>query len=242
MSETTLALVGLSVAFAAMTQSASGFGFSLVFVPIVSVLAGPKVAVVAASTLGPLLTLSVAITERRHIRREMVLLLAGAGVLGMPLGLWVLTHVAGRTLELIIGAVVIALTTALFFGVTLPDRWTVDTVAGLASGVLATSTGTNGPPVVLALQARRIPPREMRATLSAVFLLQAGLALVAFAATGQVTARVGEVVAVGLPGLILGRLMGDRVFGRLDERRYGGVVLILLFLAGALALIEAAIR
>lgn len=237
----TLLLIAVSVGFAAVIQSVSGFGYALVFVPIVSILAGPKVAVVAASAVGVLVNLSVVAGERQHVRRESVLVLVGAGIVGMPFGLWVLTHVDARTLQFVIGAAVIGLTAALMLGVTVPERRGIDLTAGFLSGVLATSTGTNGPPVVLALQARTITPRVMRATLTAVFLLQAIIALGAFAIAGQLTASVAAVVLVGIPGLVVGRVVGDRLFHRLDERRYGRVVYVLLFVAGALALIEAAL-
>ncbi len=234
-----LILVACAVAAAAMLQSVSGFGFSLIFVPMVAVLVDSKVAVVAASTLGPLLTLSVSVAGWRDIRWRLVLLLSGSAVLGMPVGLWVLVSVSARMLELVIGSVVIVLAASLMLGVRTRDHRGVDAAAGFLSGVLATSTGTNGPPVVLAMQARGVPRLEMRATLAAVFLVQGILALVGFVIAGQFTDQVGRVAAVGLPGLLCGRLIGDRVFGKLDQRGYGRIVLGLLIVAGAAALVEA---
>jgi uncharacterized membrane protein YfcA len=208
-------------------------------VPILSLLVGPKVAVVAATALAPLLTLSVAASSHRHVRWRTVVVVSGSAVAGMPIGLWVLTHVSGRTLEVVIGVAVLAFTGALALGVAAPDRVEVDVASGFTSGILATSTGTNGPPIVLAMQARGVPRHELRATLSAIFLVQGTLALGAFVAAGQFTAEVARVVAAGIPGLILGRLLGDVVFGRLDHERHRGLVLVLLVVAGVSALLEA---
>jgi uncharacterized protein len=238
----TLFLVGLAVALAGLLQALSGFGFSLVAVPIVSVLAGAKVAVVAATALSPLITLSLAATGRRQVRWRVVAVVAGSSIVGMPIGLWVLTHVSERVLALAIGAVVIVLTLVLISGRTASGRPGMDVGAGFASGVLATSTGTNGPPVVLALQARRVPPGEFRATLAATFMLQGLVALLGFALAGRLTAGVGRVVLVGLPGLVVGRLLGDRLFARLDPRRFRGLVLALLLATGAFALLDALSR
>jgi uncharacterized membrane protein YfcA len=235
----TLLLVAAIVALGAFLQSASGFGFSLIAVPIISILVGAKVAVVGMSTLGPLLTLSLAATGRRHVRVSVVRIVTLAAIVGMPVGLWVLTHVGDRLLAILIASVVIGLTLLLFAGVTASDRTGIDVAAGFTSGVLATSTGTNGPPLVLALQARRVPPSEFRATLSAAFLLQSGFALLGFALARQFTAEVARVVAVGVPGLLVGRLVGDRFFAAMDQRRFRGVVLGLLMASGVFSLADA---
>jgi uncharacterized protein len=235
----TLLLVAVTVAVAASLQSASGFGFSLIAVPIVSVLMGAKVAVVGTSTLGPLLTLSLAASGRRHVRAGVVWIVTGAAVVGMPAGLWILTNVDDRVLAVIIALVVIALTAVLISGATAPNHPGIDVAAGFSSGVLATSTGTNGPPLVLALQARRLPASEFRATLSAAFLLQSSIALLGFVLAGQFNADVARVVAAGIPGLIIGRLLGDRLFDSLDQRHFRGVVLGLLLATGIFSLGDA---
>jgi uncharacterized membrane protein YfcA len=92
---------------------------------------------------------------------------------------------------------------------------------------------------VLALHARGVPATEFRATLSAAFVLQDIVAMLGFAVTGQFTAEVWRVVAVGLPGLVVGRLVGDRLFASLDQRRFRAVVLGLLLVTGVLTLAEA---
>jgi hypothetical protein len=235
----TLLLVATTVALGASLQSVSGFGFALIAVPIISTLVGAKVAVVGTSTLGPLLTLSLAASGRRHVRVGVVRVVTGAAIVGMPVGLWVLTHVADHVLTIVIALVVIAMTFLLITGVTASDRAGLDVAAGFASGVLATSTGTNGPPLVLALQARRVPSSEFRATLSAALLLQGTIALLGFAIARQFTMEVARVVAVGVPGLLAGRLVGDRLFASLDQRRFRGVVLGLLMLSGLFSLADA---
>jgi uncharacterized membrane protein YfcA len=134
---------------------------------------------------------------------------------------------------------VILLTVLLMSGVTAPARPGIDLAAGFTSGVLSTSTGTNGPPLVLALQARRVPSREFRATLAAAFALQDIAAILGFAITRQFTSDVWRVVAVGIPGLIAGRVVGDRLFGSLDQRRFRGVALTLLLVTGTASLAQA---
>jgi uncharacterized membrane protein YfcA len=145
-----LLLVAGIVAVAALLQSASGFGFSLIAVPIISILVGAKVSVAATDTLAFAIILSLAASGRRHVQTRVLRVVTVAAVVGMPVGLWILTHVSDRVLSMVIACVVIALTMLLMSGVSAPDRPGIDLVAGFTSGVLATSTGTNGPPLVLA--------------------------------------------------------------------------------------------
>lgn len=234
-----LVLVALTISVAALLQSASGFGFSLIAVPIISILVGAKAAVVATDTLAFVLILSLAATGRRQVQRSVLTGVTVSAVAGMPVGLWILTHVGDRPLSIVIASVVILLTLALIKGATTPQRAGFDVAAGFTSGVLATSTGTNGPPLVFALHARGVTPPEFRATLAAAFALQDVVAMIGFGLTGQFTAAVWRVVAAGLPALLVGRLVGDRLFARLDQRRFRVVVLGLLLATGLISLAEA---
>jgi uncharacterized membrane protein YfcA len=210
-----------------------------VAVPIVSVLAGAKVAVVATDTVAFGIILSLVASGRAHVRLAVVRVVTLAAIVGMPVGLWILTNISDRVLADAIASVVILLTVVLMSRATAPDRPGIDIAAGFTSGVLATSTGTHGPPLVLALQARRVPASEFRATLSAAFVLQDLVAMSGFAITRQFSAEVWRVVAVGVPGLVAGRLVGDRLFVSLDGGASAASCSDLLMMTGILSLAEA---
>ena len=78
-----------------------------------------------------------------------------------------------------------------------------------------------------------------RATISVIFLVQGSAALVAFALGGQVTMDALAVALVGLPGLVLGSIVGERGFRRLDAQTFRSVVLGMLFFSGVVALLSA---
>jgi uncharacterized membrane protein YfcA len=235
----TLLVVAVTVAFAAFLQSAAGFGYSLIAVPIISMIAGAKVAVVATTTLAFGLILSLAWSGRRHVCVSVVRVVTIAAVVGMPIGLWILTHVGDRVLAIVISLAVLLLTLILISGASAPDRPGIDVAGGFASGVLATSTGTNGPPLVMALHARRVPASEFRATLSAAFVLQDIVALLGFALTRRFSTDVWRIVLVGVPGVVTGRLVGERLFTSLDQRRFRAFALGLLLATGMFSLAQA---
>jgi squalene synthase HpnC len=109
-------------------------------------------------------------------------------------------------------------------------------VAGFVAGVLSTSTGTSGPPIVIALSAEPREPGAFRATISTIFLIQGSIAFVVFAIAGQLSADAFRVAAAGLPGVAVGALLGELGFRRLDAAAFSRVVLAMLFVSGAVAL------
>jgi uncharacterized protein len=227
--------VVLVVAVAAFAQAVSGFGFALLAVPALALLAGAKEAVVATSVLGVVLTLVMTLQSRGHVRWPSAALVTAVSLLGMPLGLLVLTRVDEHVLELVIGIAVLVLTLALWRGLRVPAGRPVEAGAGFLSGVLATSVGMSGPPVVVAFRSADLPPRSFRGTLAAVFLVQGLVALVAFGATGNVTAEVLVIAAAGLPGLVGGWWFGRTVVAHVDGARFGRVVLGMLAVSGVVS-------
>ena len=169
------------VAIASAAQALSGFGFALIATPVVAVLAGPREAIVWLTMVGLLLVAQLSLRGRGHVDRPTVLVMTVAAILGMPLGLLVLTQVEERVLTLLIAAAVITFAVLLWRGLRPPGHRGTDAVAGFAAGILSTSTGTSGPPIVIALSAKDMQPTVFRATISAIFLVQGSAALVAFA-------------------------------------------------------------
>ena len=227
------------VAIASAAQAVSGFGFALIATPVVAVLAGPKAAVVGLTMVGLVLVAQLALRGRGHVERPTVLVLTAAAIVGMPLGLLVLTHADDRALTIAIAVAVIGFSLLLWRGAHLPASRGTDVVAGFTAGILSTSTGTSGPPIVIALSAKELSPAVFRATISAIFLVQGSASLVAFALGGQITRDALSVALAGLPGVIVGSIVGERGFRRLDTPAFRRVVLGMLFASGLIALVGA---
>jgi uncharacterized membrane protein YfcA len=228
--------IALIVAFAAATQSITGFGFALIVVPGLTLLLGPKVAVVAMSSIGVPLVIWNAIRWRRDIRWREALTTSVAALVGMPIGLVVLTRANDEVLEVIIGVTILALTLWLWQGLHLPEGRGTEVAAGLTSGALATSVGTNGPPLVIAFQAVGLEPAAFRATLQACFVGQGSIALALFWTQGLVVHDVGIAFLAGAPAAVIGALVGDSIAPPVPEGRFRTWVLVLLAASGLLAL------
>jgi hypothetical protein len=228
-----------AVALASAAQAVSGFGFALIGTPLVAVLAGPKAAVVGLTMIGLVLVAQLSLRGRGHVERRTVLVVTASAVVAMPLGLLVLTRADDRALTIAIAVAVIAFSLLLWRGARLPVGRGTDVVAGFTAGVLSTSTGTSGPPIVIALSGRELAPAVFRATISAIFLVQGTASLVAFGLGEQITRDAVSVALAGLPGVIVGSIVGERGFRRLDTPTFRRIVLAMLFVSGVVALLGA---
>jgi uncharacterized membrane protein YfcA len=228
-----------AVALSSAAQAVSGFGFALIGTPLVALLVGPKEAVVGLTMIGIVLVAQLALRSRGHVERPVVFVVTAAAVLGMPFGLLVLERADDRTLTAIIAVVVIAFAILLWRGLRLPPNRITDGVAGFVAGVLSTSTSTSGPPIVIALSGKELTPRAFRGTISAIFLVQGSVAMLAFALGGQITSGAFGVAAAGLPGLILGAYVGEHGFRRLDAETFRRIVFAMLLLSGVVSLVGA---
>ncbi len=194
---------------------------------------------VACTTLGLLITSLGWFEDRAAVNwRPIAGIIAGA-VVGIPLGLVVFASLPVETLGLTIGVTVLLFTALLAMRVRLPGGRPTQVVAGTVSGVMLSTTGMNGPPLVLALQAAGLPPTVFRATLQPTFTLQSVVVVGGFAALGEFTATSVTLVAVGAPALWLGWRLGDLVFTRLPPERARMLILGTLAVSGTLIVISA---
>jgi uncharacterized protein len=116
---------------------------------------------------------------------------------------------------------------------------TVDAVAGFVSGILSTTTGTNGPPLVLALHGRRLPPAVVRATLVVVYVFANFVSLLLFWRAGRINHRAVQLCAICFLPMLLGNLAGTRILRRVHDRHFHVIVLFLLFFGAATAIYTA---
>jgi hypothetical protein len=223
---TTVGVVG----FASFLQRLSGFGFALIATPLLA-FAMPVQQAVVVLALASLPSMTVNWLELgEHADRRQVAWLIAWAVPGMPLGLVAHHTVSDRAMRLVLAATVLAATVVLIAG------WRVhtahvrraDAIAGFVSGVLNTSTGTNGPPLVVTLTGQEVEPDRMRATLAGVFGLSGVVSIALFAVDGMVTRRTLFLAAAGLPILLAGRQVGAFAAGRISPERFRTLIYALL--------------
>jgi uncharacterized membrane protein YfcA len=237
-----LIVVAAAVLAASIVQVIAGFGFALLAMPVMTLAIPVEQAVVVATLLGAVTNAWQSVHLRAHAERVLVTRLAIGAYLGMPLGLVVLNVVADRPLRVVLGVSVLIAATLLARRMSLAHVGAgLDYPCGFASGVLCTSLGTSGPPLVFDLQARHLDPDRFRATIVAVFSLSNVLALALFIADDKITADGMLAAALAVPAWIAGQAVGWPVRRHVHGERFRWMVLTLLYAAGATAVVFAVV-
>jgi len=232
--------VCLIAALAAAAQAVSGFGFAMLGVPLMIPVLGVQAAVVVVTALSLVLTVSRTVADRHKVRWRPVLTLSAVAMAGIPIGLVLLVLLDPRWLAFGVGVVVIGATALLSRRTT----WRMTNTgavcgAGLASGVLLSATGINGPPVVAIFQTMGLRPVVFRASLQAAFVLQDLVAIIGFVFIARLTLDIGLTALAAAPAVWVGWWFGDLLFRRIGVSVFRIVVLWMLLISGLLAVVQA---
>jgi uncharacterized membrane protein YfcA len=232
------AIAVAAVTAAAAVHSGTGFGFAIVAAPVLAATDGART---VASTLAVVGTLVNALTLAGERRRPQVLGPTAARLVawslpGMAAGAAVLALAPDDVLTV---AVALAVLAAVAVHVrrgrravrprspATPARTAAD---GALSGALATSTGLNGPPLVLHLLGRATPA-QARDTLAAVFVGSNALTVATLAASGTFAPAPSLLPLAA--GAAAGQALGRLVFARLGDRHEAASLAVVAF--GAVA-------
>jgi hypothetical protein len=227
------------IAVAAFAQSLAGFGFALLSVPMMQLVLSPRDAVVISTLIAAVSTTSQAIVDRKSVDRASVKRLTIASYLGMPAGLALFVLVSDSVLRLTLGVVVILAAVVLSRGFSLrDDDFRSDWALGILSGILATSTSTNGPPLVFVLQARKMSPEVFRSTINTIFSLANLGALVFFFSSGKVSSHSLLGALIGLPAMFVALRIGYSLRPRVSAEFFRKLVLVTLTLSGVSLLLK----
>jgi uncharacterized membrane protein YfcA len=205
-----------------------------------SIMVGPKDAVALAMVAGATASGYMALRLRLLADRPTLARLLAGAVVGMPLGVVVLRRLPEEPLQVLLAIVVLVMVVILGVGFRFgTDRPGTEVVAGFTSGVLNTSIGTAGPPVVLTLQAGAMPQHTFRATTVAFFACCNIVGVPLVVASGVVTASTWKASVVAVPCVLAGNLVGARLAPKVGPERFRTLVLGLLVVAAIGALIAA---
>ena len=217
------------ICIAAVLQSISGFGFSLLAMPLLSIFVDIQDAVVIATLCG-------IFTNAVHLRKDFQLVersiarrISLSALIGMPLGVVVLSVFSATQMRVIIGAVIVILVFLMMRNFVLKTENTnVDLVLGAFSGLLATSVSTNGPPLVFLLQSKQLDPWRLRATLAYVFTISGCASFIVLMIAGKGSIEAFQYAMLSLPAMYLGTVVGRKARLRVTQEAFKRLMYVLL--------------
>lgn len=227
------------VAIAGLVRGFSGFGAGLILAPALSLLFNPQqvvaTVVLLEITAGTGLV-PQAIPKTRW--REVLPLVVGAVVM-VPVGAHFLALLEPTLMRRIIGGLILGFVLLLLTGKSHYDQPSLALTAGVGalSGFLTGLAGIGGPPIVLYQMSGRNPAAANRANFIVFFALTQVIALGSYWARGLMSVAVGTLFITLVPAFVVGLLVGQRYFKRVDEVFFRRIVTGLLITVAVLALV-----
>ena len=233
-------LAGLLVVLGAFSggfvSGLCGFGTGLAAMPFFLHAVNPVVAAQLAAicaVMGHIKTLG---TVRGSLSWHHVGPITVAGLLGVPIGVWLLPSVPPVVFKFGVGCLLISFC---IFILVLPATWRFQTryrgaevVAGFLGGFMGGLVGLPGPLATMWGTVQNWSRHDKRAMYQVFNLSTLTLMLVASAVAGQMTQTFLVAAAISVPGTIAGSICGAWMYRRVDDRRYDRIVLSILMLAG----------
>lgn len=214
----------------------TGFGTGLTALAFWLHAIGPTLAaplVIVCSVVGQVQTLS---KIWRELDWRLLLPFIAGGLAGVPVGTQLLTWVDADTFKAVAGILLIAYSSGMLllkprFGTTWGGRL-ADGLVGLSSGVLGGLAGLSGALPTIWAAVRGWSKSERRGVFQIFNLTILGTALIVYAVAGLLTAEIGRLVLMAVPGTLAGVWAGFYAYRRLSDHSFHKIVLYLLLFAG----------
>lgn len=235
-------ILGAITFFAAVAQSATGFGFAIVAVPLYLVVLNSHSAVQLAIVVTPVISLVLLPRLGSHLERPLLMRLVLGTVLGLPIGMAVFLYAELAHLKFAV-AFLIILFAGLFLAGLLRGRGNEkktavvpsvakDVLAGVVSGAMTTSLGMPGPPVVLYFSTLGLHKNATRATILALFLFSYAGAIAMQAGMAGISVHTWRMAGIMIPFVLLGSLGGNFISGLMSQTMFRAATLLLLLVTG----------
>jgi len=226
-------------------RSAAGFGAVLVAMPMLAFVMPISTAVSVTTALTALTSMHQISRDWRRVAWRHFAIMASYSAVGIGLGFYCIKLLDEHALRRGLGVFLIlyalyALATA---GVShrASTRWSgaLAAVTGIAGGLLGTLFGAGvGPIYVVYFNALRLEREIFRVTMATVVLLGGFARIAGYASFGFYEPESFVLIAIGLPLVVLGSWLGDRVIRRLDPVKFSWLIGVLILLSGAALLVR----
>ena len=236
----TLALLWLGAFGGGFASGAAGFAFGIVASAIWLHALDPLHATMLVVSGGFTIQAGTIWPMRREINARRLAPFVIAGLLGIPIGVWLLVRIDANALKIVLGIFlavygVYALATPRLPRITGGGR-VADGAIGFFGGILGGIGGYSGVMPAIWCQLRGWS-KEVSRGVYQPFIIMAHLATMALIGVVALD-RAGVVLfLLALPALMLGAFIGWRVYGRLDETRFRQIFAVFLVVSGLILVI-----
>jgi uncharacterized protein len=231
---TQAALAICGIAFISGTaRGFSGFGSALIFMPLASSLAAPRLVAALLLVIDFVGSLPLLPNAWHKADRTATSVIVAGALVGVPIGTWLLTRLDPVTTRWIISGFVTALLLLLLSGWRYrgKDYAALSVGIGMLSGFCSGLAQTGGPPIVGYWLGRPVASQIARANIVLFFAASDFFSMVSYAVTGLINREALLFALVVGPVYAIGVRCGALLFGRASEAVFRGICYTLIALA-----------
>jgi uncharacterized membrane protein YfcA len=231
-----LGFVWLGAFLGAFAVGTAGFAFALAATALWLHVLDPLRATFLVAACGTMLHVGLIWRIRHTIEPGRILPFIVSGLIGVPIGVYVLVRTDPHAIKVALGVFLIAYGLYALATPRLPQikagGRAADAAVGFVSGILGGIGGYSGVLPTIWTQLRGWPKDVARGVYQPFILV---MQIATVLAAGFVTFDLFDVALIGaaLPALLTGAWLGWLAFGRLDERRFRQVLAVMIAVSGA---------
>ena len=220
-----------AIAFVSATaRGFSGFGSALIFMPLASSIAAPRLVAALLLIIDFIGATPLIPNAWKQADRKATAIMALGALVGVPIGTWLLSRLEPVTTRWIISGFVLALLLLLLSGWRYrgKDHAAISIGIGGLSGFCSGLAQTGGPPIVGYWLGRPIASVIQRANILLFFAASDFFSLVSYALSGLITMDAIRFSIVVGPVYGIGVWFGASLFGRASESLFRAICYALI--------------
>ncbi|EJR24062.1 MULTISPECIES: sulfite exporter TauE/SafE family protein [Bacillus] len=223
---------------ASILQASTGFGFSIMATPFLLMLFLPQEAIQINIILSLIISISLIWKIRMDVDFVLLKRFIFGSIVGVPFGILIFISVNINTFKLAVSILLLLLTLLLICNVKVRSTQSRDFIVGGLSGLLTTSIGMPGPPLLLYFTGTDTEKEKLRGTTLAFYLFIYFISLVTQILFTGTNKTIWESSFYAIPIVFLGLFIGQIIFKWFNQRIFKIFTYILLSCTGMYLLIE----
>ncbi|ARC28993.1 sulfite exporter TauE/SafE family protein [Bacillus toyonensis] len=223
---------------ASVLQASTGFGFSIMATPFLLMLFLPQEAIQINIILSLIISISLIWKIRMDIDFILLKRFIFGSIVGVPFGILLFISININTFKLAISILLLLLTLLLICNVKVRSTPFRDFVVGGLSGLLTTSIGMPGPPLLLYFTGTDTEKEKLRATTLAFYLYIYFISLLTQILFTGTNITIWKSSFYAIPIVFLGLFIGQIIFKWLNQQVFKIFTYILLSCTGIYLLID----
>jgi len=226
-------VTGIIVFLASVLQASTGFGFSIMATPFLLLIYDTHDAIQINIILSLLISVLMIAKIGEEVDKTRLVSLLKGSIIGLPIGIFVYIQLNVGYLKIVISLTILILTFLLLLNLRISQTKGRDLFSGGISGMLTTSLGMPGPPLLLYFTGSETDKAILRSTTLAfyVFVYSGSLAMqIVFDGTNK---NIWMSSLISIPIVLLGIFLGQRLFNWINQKMFRIITYIILLFTGS---------